>query len=360
MALLIESGSTHTCIGLMSGTSLDGLDICLCTFQKKENGTWRYSIDKAITLSYPNVIRELLESAPQLNGEQLTELDYKYGHWLGKSTKEFMQEIEEKPAFIASHGHTIFHNPKNGYTLQIGKGSAISAETGIPCISDFRSSDVCRGGQGAPLVPIGDKLLFSEYDICLNLGGIANLSFSNANSDRVAYDVSPCNMLLNYLSNQTGKEYDFNGEIGKQGSICNELLEKLNDLEYYKADFPKSLGREWFELNVMPLIINPNIILEDKLRTSYEHIAYQITSTTNRIEGKNLLITGGGAKNMFLIDLIKQKSNKEIIIPDSQTIDFKEALIFAFLGVLFTEQQHSALATVTGARTNSISGCFYY
>ena len=360
MAFQIESGSTHTCIGLMSGTSLDGLDICLCTFHKKEDGTWRYSIIKATTLPYPKVIRELLESAPRLNGEQLTELDYKYGHWLGKITKEFIQETKENPSFIASHGHTIFHNPKNGYTLQIGKGSAISTETGIPCISDFRSSDVCKSGQGAPLVPIGDKLLFSEYDICLNLGGIANLSFDNNNSERIAYDVSPCNMMLNYLSNQAGKECDFNGELGKQGKVCNNLLEKFNDLEYYKTDFPKSLGREWFELNVMPIINSSHIKLDDKLRTSYEHIANQITSTTNKIEGKNLLITGGGAKNMFLIDLIRQKSNKEVIIPDSQTIDFKEALIFAFLGVLFTEQQHSALATVTGARTNSISGCFYY
>lgn len=360
MAFQIESSSKHTCIGLMSGTSLDGLDVCLCTFDKKENGTWKYSIINATTLPYPKVISELLESAPRLNGEQLTELDYKYGHWLGKTTREFIKDIKEKPAFIASHGHTIFHNPKNGYTLQIGKGSAISAETGIPCISDFRSSDVCRGGQGAPLVPIGDKLLFSEYDICLNLGGIANLSFDNNNSERIAYDVSPCNMLLNYLSNQVGKEYDFNGEIGKQGSICNELLEKLNDLEYYKVDFPKSLGREWFELNIMTLINTPDIKLEDKLRTSYEHIANQIVKTTNKINGKNLLITGGGAKNMFLIDLIKQKSNKNVIIPDSQTIDFKEALIFAFLGVLFIEEQQSALSTVTGARTNSISGCFYY
>lgn len=360
MVLSIGKESNYTCVGLMSGTSLDGLDICLCTFGKKENGTWNYSIIKAVTLPYPKVIRELLESAPHLNGEQLTELDYKYGHWLGKATKEFTQDIKEKPAFIASHGHTIFHNPKNGYTLQIGKGSAISSETGIPCISDFRSSDVSKSGQGAPLVPIGDKLLFSEYDICLNLGGIANLSFDNDDLERIAYDVSPCNMLLNHLSNQAGKEFDFNGEIGKQGSICNELLEKLNDLEYYKADFPKSLGREWFELNVIPLIINPNIMLEDKLYTSYEHIAHQITNTTNRIKGKNLLITGGGANNTLLIDLIKQKSNKEVIIPDSQTIDFKEALIFAFLGVLFIEQQHSALSTVTGARTNSISGCFNY
>lgn len=359
MARPIAKKRSYSCVGLMSGTSLDGLDICLCNFTRKTNATWKYSILNAETLTYPGNIKRLLESAPNLDGEQLTALDYKYGHWLGTVTKEFIDKTNGKPLFIASHGHTIFHNPQKGYTLQIGKGSAISAETGIPCISDFRSSDVCKSGQGAPLVPIGDKLLFSEYDICVNLGGIANLSFDN-NSERIAYDVSPCNMMLNYLANLAGKEYDANGELGKQGSVCKNLLAELNNLEYYKGNFPKSLGREWFELNVIPLISNSNIKLDDKLRTSYEHIAHQIASTTNTIEGKNMLITGGGAKNTFLIDLIKQKSNKEVIIPDSQTIDFKEALIFAFLGVLFMEQQHSALASVTGARTNSISGCFYF
>jgi len=360
MVFQIGKDAQYSCIGLMSGTSLDGLDVCFCTFNKNENGTWKYSINKALTLPYPHDIKSMLESAPALNGEKLTEFDYKYGKWLGKATKEFILEIKEKPAFIASHGHTIFHNPQKGYTLQIGKGSAISTETGIPCISDFRSSDVCRGGQGAPLVPIGDKLLFSEYDICLNLGGIANLSFDNDNLERIAYDVSPCNMQLNYLSNLLGKEYDKNGEVGRNGNVCSNMLSTLNNLEYYRTNHPKSLGREWFEKNIIPIIQDAGCSTEDKLRTAYEHIAYQIAYATNSLKGKNIFITGGGARNLFLVDLIKQKAHKEVIIPDSLTIDFKEALIFAFLGVLFIEQQHSALATVTGARTNSISGCPYY
>lgn len=359
MFFATERQSAYTCIGLMSGTSLDGIDICLCRFKKNENNKWNHSIIKAVTLPYPTEIIERLKNAPYLNGEELTLLDYEYGHWLGKVGTKFIKETSEKPLFIASHGHTVFHNPSNGYTLQIGKGSAIATEIGIPCFSDFRSSDVCKGGQGAPLVPIGDRLLFPEYDICINLGGIANLSFDNAINERIAYDIAPCNMLLNHLAGLAGNEFDKNGEIGKSGNLITPLLNKLNDLEYYKLSSPKSLGREWFEQNVLPLTLQYGCSVEDKLRTAYEHIAQQIAISTNTIDGKKILITGGGAKNKFLVDLIKQKSTKLVVIPDTQTIDFKEALIFAFLGVLYIEQQHGALASVTGAKTSSICGCLY-
>lgn len=359
MFFATERQSAYTCIGLMSGTSLDGLDICLCQFKKIENNKWNHTIIKATTLPYPSEIRERLKTAPCLSGEELTLLDYEYGHWLGKAGAEFIKETSATPLFMASHGHTVFHNPSNGYTLQIGKGSAIATEIGIPCISDFRSSDVCNGGQGAPLVPIGDKLLFPEYDICINLGGIANLSFDNALEERIAYDIGPCNMLLNHLAGLIGKEFDKNGEIGNSGNLITTLLNQLNDLEYYKLSNPKSLGREWFEQIVLPLILQYQSPVEDKLRTAYEHIAQQIALSTNAIDGIKILITGGGAKNKFLVDLIKQKSTKSVVIPDTQTIDFKEALIFAFLGVLYIERQHGALASVTGAKTSSICGCLY-
>ncbi|MGE0078194.1 MAG: anhydro-N-acetylmuramic acid kinase [Bacteroidales bacterium] len=350
----------YTGAGIMSGTSLDGLDICVCQFEVDNLKKWKYSILKAETINYPEDIKHYLKQAPMLSGEELTSLDYSYGHWIGKIVKNTILGIDQKPSFIASHGHTIFHNPSNGYTLQIGKGSAIAAETGIPCISDFRSSDVCRNGQGAPLVPIGDKHLFAEYDICLNLGGIANLSYDNVKNQRIAYDISPCNMLLNHLSGLLNKEYDQNGDIGKQGQIDNDLLMQLNALDFYNLESPKSLGREWFENSILELINQAECSIENKLRTSYEHIAQQIANETNSINGETLLITGGGAKNCFLIDLIKSKSNKKIIIPDTLTIDFKEALIFAFLGVLYLEKQAGALSSVTGAQNNSICGCLYY
>ena len=355
-----SQNNSYTCVGIMSGTSLDGLDICICEFNVDIAGKWNYSILKGETIPYPNDIKTRLVQAPNLLGEHLTQFDYEYGSWIGKTVNDFILKSNESPTFVASHGHTIFHNPQNGYTLQIGKGSAISAETSIPCISDFRSSDVCRGGQGAPLVPIGDKHLFSEFDICLNLGGIANLSYDNNSKLRIAFDICPCNMQLNYLAGLLGKEFDPNGEIGKKGNINSVLLQNLNNIAYYKTDSPKSLGREWFESQILKMVIEFDCSIENKLRTTYEHIAQQITTVTNKISGNTILITGGGAKNDFLIELIRGKSNKKVIIPDEKTIDFKEALIFAFLGVLYLENQVGALKTVTGAKKDSICGCLYF
>ncbi len=345
-------------IGVMSGTSLDGLDICLCTFfQSSEK--WSYKIEKAITIHYSSEISEKLSSAYNASGIELTLLDYDYGKWIGQQIKEFLKEIDPKPDFVASHGHTIFHKPSEGYTLQIGKGSAIASESGLPCICDFRSSDVCRLGQGAPLVPIGDSLLFSEYDICMNLGGFANLSYEHNNS-RLAFDIGPCNIILNLLAQKQGFSFDVDGNLGRKGVVNNILLESLNSLDYYHRSAPKSLGREWFEEIFLSMLEKSSISNEDKLRTVYEHISTQICDTTNTIKGKNILVTGGGSHNSLLILLLKNKSNHSIVIPDNQTIDYKEALIFAFLGVLYMIKEPGALASVTGATADSISGCLYY
>lgn len=345
-------------IGAMSGTSLDGLDLCLCLFTI-QNERWNYRIEKAITTKYDNKLQEKLSTAINISGRELTKLDYEYGKWIGIQIKDFLKDTEFQPDFIASHGHTIFHKPSEGYTLQIGKGSAIAAEVGIPCISDFRSSDVCRNGQGAPLVPIGDRLLFSEYDICLNLGGFSNISFEKVNQ-RLAFDIGPCNIALNTLAQILGLKFDEDGELGKRGNINLPLLNELNSFEFYSQTGPKSLGREWVEEIFIPAVEKANIRVEDKLRTLYEHITDQISRITNQVVGKNMIITGGGAHNSFLIHLLRNKSNHLIVIPDDQTIDFKEALIFAFLGVLYTIKQPSSLSSVTGANRDSISGCLYY
>ncbi|RPH30273.1 MAG: anhydro-N-acetylmuramic acid kinase [Bacteroidales bacterium] len=350
--------TSYNVIGVMSGTSLDGLDICLCSF-KKNDEKWAYQIHKAITLNYTDEIKGKLTSVFTTSGLELTKFDYDYGRWIGIQIKAFTQGIDTTPDFIASHGHTIYHKPNEGYTLQIGKGAAIAAESGLPCICDFRSSDVCRSGQGAPLVPIGDKFLFSEYDICLNLGGFANLSYEY-NNNRLAFDIGPCNIILNSIAQEMGYSFDCEGNLGKIGSVNESLLSSLNALDYYHKDSPKSLGREWVESTFAPIIKDYNISPEDKLSTVYEHISQQICIVTNRINGKNILITGGGTHNGLLIHLIRNKSNHSIVTPDNLTIDFKEALIFAFLGVLYIQKQYSALASVTGASTNSISGCLYY
>ena len=354
----IINNNSFRVVGVMSGTSLDGLDICLCTFIEKSN-KWSYKIEKACTINYSNELKEKLSSAFNATGNELTKLDYEYGRWIGNQVKVFLKDIKAKPAFVASHGHTIFHNPNQGFTLQIGKGSAISTESGLPCICDFRSSDVGRSGQGAPLVPIGDRLLFSNFDICLNLGGFANLSFESENS-RLAFDIGPCNIILNRLAQQNGHNFDKGGELGSKGNVNYKLLEDLNALDYYQKKLPKSLGREWVEDIFYPLVKDSDLPIGDKLRTVYEHIATQISIATNSIKGQTILATGGGAYNNLLIHLLKNKSKHSIVIPDNQTIDYKEALIFAFLGVLYIQRKPSALSSVTGANADSISGCLYF
>lgn len=355
-----SQSSNYRMIGLMSGTSLDGLDICYCSFQYT-NSKWQYTLLAAETIKYPIQLTKQLKEAHKYTAEEITALDFSYGKYIADQVKRFVSEHGIEADYIASHGHTILHNPKAGYTLQIGKGATIAAITGIPCISDFRSGDVSRGGQGAPLVPIGDKLLFHEFDICLNLGGIANISYDDIKGNRLAYDISVCNMLLNHLAGLAGREYDLNGDLGKTGQVIPEMLQELENLEYYNQPSPKSLGREWFENNIMPILSRYSAHpLNNQLRTAYEHISGIVAHDCNKLKKATLLATGGGAKNAFLIDLIKLKSEAKIIIPDSKTIDYKEALIFAFLGVLYLQKEAGALASVTGAKDNSIAGCLYW
>ena len=346
-------------LGIMSGTSLDGLDLSLVNFEKHLN-SWTYKVTCAETINYSTDIKSKLSSAHLLSAEEITKLDFWYGQYIGIKAKDFLKRNEVHADYIASHGHTVFHNPSSGYTLQIGKGAAIAAISGIPCISDFRSGDVCRNGQGAPLVPIGDKLLFSKYQACLNLGGIANISFDNQLSKRVAFDIVPCNMILNYLAKQAGVEFDNSGELGKKGKIDTNLLSQLNSLEYFNHNEPKSIGREWFEQNILPPLENATLLLPDKLRTSYEFISAQIGKTVRENNLATTLVTGGGAHNSFLIDLIKETSKTVIIVPDKKTVDYKEAIIFAFLGVLFLYKEKGAISSVTGALEDSVAGSLYY
>ena len=280
------------------------------------------------------------------------------GRYIGTQVNEFMADFAEEVELIASHGHTVFHRPDLSMTLQIGSGADIAAICGKPTVCDFRTLDVALGGQGAPLVPIGDELLFGQYDICLNLGGISNLSF-RADGQRKAYDISPCNIVLNQLARQLGQEYDADGIIAQSGRIDMPLLEKLNQLEYYQQSGTKSLGREWIDDQFFPILEQCQLSIPDQMRTVCEHIAHQIASACNTTGGKTLLITGGGAHNGFLIDLIRQKFHGQVIIPDDKTIDFKEAIIFAFLGMLRANGLPNCLASVTGAKRDSCGGTIY-
>lgn len=344
----------------MSGTSLDGLDIAFCIF-KKQGAKWTYSIKKADTIKYSEKLKQELKTVENKSALELALLDKKFGHFIGEQTRLFIPKNKVQVDFISSHGHTIFHQPKKKLTLQIGSGAAIAAETKLPVVCDFRAVDVALGGQGAPLVPIGDKLLFSDFDACINLGGFANISFE-INSKRIAFDICPVNIALNELVQKKGFDFDRNGALAKKGKIDLELLKKLNSLAFYNQKAPKSLGKEWVIENIYPTLNKTKISIEDKLRTFTEHAAIQISNTLHKnLNGKNkkILITGGGAYNIFLIESIKAKASHQIIVPDKNTIEYKEALIFAFLGLLRYKNEINTLKSVTGAEKDSIGGCIY-
>ena len=359
--------STYDVIGLMSGTSLDGVDIAFCRFTI-DNNKWNYTIYQAETISYTLEWKERLLSMEGINANVFQQINTDYGFYLGTLVSDFIVKHSLKVDFVSSHGHTIFHQPEKKLTVQIGSGSAIAARCKLPVVCDFRSLDVALGGQGAPLVPIGDKLLFSEYEFCLNLGGFANVSYNLPSPDgegagvRCAYDICPVNIVMNQICEQLGKPFDEGGEIARSGMLSNYLLNEFNQIGYYKAipDSPKSLGKEWVIKNINPLLNTYELAENDLLRTFCEHIAFQIgKSLKNKPSGK-LLITGGGAYNSFLIECIKQQTPHQVIIPDRKTIEFKEALIFAFLGVLRMRGEVNCLKSVTGAMQNNCGGAVYF
>ena len=341
-------------IGLMSGSSLDGVDIAYVNFSH-DNKRWFFQIVEAGNIPYTEEWKNKMSEAFNKSEAELKELDIEYGKFLGTVTKKFIKKYEFDPKLIASHGHTIFHAPEKSYTLQIGNGQEIANATGITTINDFRTEDVKKGGQGAPLVPIGDKYLFADFPICLNIGGIANVSY-DIDGQRIAYDICMANQMLNYLASKLGYDYDNNGNFARQGIVNQELLNIFNDNAYYDKDAPKSLGREFFEKYQHEIIDNSDLPVKDLLATATEHIACQIVKATDSLEKSKMLITGGGAKNNFLIERIRKMSKHEIVIPDTMIIDYKEALIFAFLGTLKLEGKINVLSSVTGASSDSSSG----
>lgn len=336
----------------MSGTSLDGLDICFVKFEKTTS--WNFEIVKAETVPYPSYWEDQLKNSIHFSAEKLLELNSEYGFYLGETVKNFIQKHQlEDIDLIASHGHTVFHQPHKKFTLQIGDGRAIKIETGLPVIYDFRSQDVLMGGNGAPLVPIGDELLFFQYDACLNLGGFSNISLK-VNNQRIAFDIAPVNIVLNLFAQKFNKNFDENGDLARKGTINKDLLAKLNSLEFYNQSYPKSLGIEWCNENIFPLFESIEAI--DILATFTEHIAQQISNVFNEYQLKNVLFTGGGTFNHYLIEKIKSKTNTEIIIPEKQIIEYKEALIFALMGILRLNNEINILSSSTGSSQDHSSG----
>jgi anhydro-N-acetylmuramic acid kinase len=345
-------------IGLMSGTSLDGLDVISANFYLK-NGNYKFEILHAETFQYDDEYLSILKIAHLFAGKDLIENHRKYGVYCGEIINNFISKHQIKPILIGSHGHTVFHEPQNNFNFQLGSGVDIFAKTGIKTISDFRSLDISLGGQGAPLVPIGDKLLFPEYVACVNLGGFANISFDDNNGKRVAFDICPVNFLINHFAQKIGFDYDKDGNIATQNTADEKLLGVLNNLEFYKKNPPKSLAREWIEEEVLSLI-GKRKDYSTLISTFTHHAAIQIANVlnNNNIEKGKVLFTGGGSFNLFLIKLIQEKVKKdiEIIVPEPILVNFKEALIFAFLAYLRINGKTNVLKEVTGASSDSSSG----
>lgn len=353
----------YNIIGVMSGTSMDGLDLAHVTLEEQQTGKWGYEITAAKTISYEEKWRLRLSKLRHQNSLIFYKTDRYYGQYIGECILDFIEENGLEADLISSHGHTVFHQPENNISVQVGDGNSIYGVTGIPTVTNFRALDVILGGEGAPLVGLADSYLFGEYDMCLNLGGFVNIS-SNNGSEKVAYDVSPCNIILNRIAREFDQEFDEGGAIAERGSIDYDLLTALNEIDFYAYEHPKSLGREWISSHFWPLVRKSDASKEDKMKTLVDHIAVQIGRSVDDLcggdaAGKRLYVTGGGAFNSTLMSHIKSHTEAEIVVPANEVIEYKEALAFALLGILRIKNQPNILSSHTGATHDSISGSLY-
>lgn len=343
-------------IGVMSGTSLDGIDLVYAKFDN--NDPANFKIVHAVTIPYSKEWRVLLQNAIHYSTIELHNLHKQYGRFLGEVIASFKSNYNiQNLDFIASHGHTILHEPNKGITLQVGCGKEIAKKTNIKVVYDFRTQDVALGGQGAPLVPIGDQILFKNYKYCLNLGGFSNISYA-LNTQRIAFDICPVNIVLNHYANQLNLPYDASGKLASKGSVNDALLTALNALDYYKKEPPKSLGLEWVQAHIFPLIDAYEKDVFVVLRTFVEHIAIQIGAVI--FKSDSVLVTGGGVFNDFLMQRVEYHAQNKIILVSDALIHFKEALVFSFLGLLKLKGEVNCLKSVTGAQKDHSSGVVAY
>ncbi len=353
----------------MSGSSLDGLDIVFAELSESA-GKWEYETRHAETKEFPGELKTQLQSAGQLSALEYLRLHSSFGHYIGHQVKLFIEanNLQHQVQVISSHGHTVFHEPNNRMTAQLGDGAAIAAVTGINVVSDLRAMDLALGGQGAPIVPLGEKLFFGDYKLLLNLGGIANISAAN-DTDYIAFDVCPANRVLNMLAEEAGKTYDKDGLLASKGFVRDEVLFKMNQQPYYTRPFPKSLANDFGVDTIYPLLKQANLSTSDALRTMVEHICIQLTRSTGRLlntfketRPTKMLVTGGGAHNEFLMQRLQSALSVmgiKLELPSKAVIDYKEALIMALLGVLRWREENTVMHSVTGAQRSSIGGAVW-
>jgi anhydro-N-acetylmuramic acid kinase len=352
-----DSTQEYLLLGLMSGSSLDGLDIAACHFQVADN-KWTYHILAADTCSYPESLRKELA---ELNGSRNTRLQQfvskELGRFTGHAIHHFLQENNlPAPMAISSHGHTTLHLPAEGLSIQIGDAAEIASITGLPVLYNFRNADIAAGGQGAPLVPVCDILLFNQYDICLNIGGIANISYQR-NTERIGYDICAANQLLNHLAARLKLDYDADGKMAAAGKLLEPLLDALNQVSFLQQAAPRSLDNSFVRNNWIQILDAEDAPIHDLLHTATEHIAMQIARHISEtgIQQPNILLTGGGVYNSYLIRRISELSGLPLSLPEHEVIRFKEALAMALMGALRLRNEPNFLPTVTGAAV-AVSG----
>lgn len=355
---------TYFVIGLMSGSSLDGLDI-IHTSISFVSGKWEYEINHADCIPLPDDLKAKLSNAKNESVAEFLKLNTAFGRFISQQINEFKEkhDLMHKIHFIASHGHTVFHDPENFTSTQIGDGATIAAVTGYSTISDLRNMDVALGGQGAPIVPIADRLLFADYDFCLNIGGIGNITVNKA--EPIAFDICPINQVLNHFAAQKRLEYDEDGNLAAKGTVDSTILTQLNALDYYKKSAPKSLDNDFSKNNILNLL--EHLAAEDALATAVAHIATQFTQAIHPFvsnEFQKILVTGGGAFNSFLISTLKEKIKEqnwpiELVVPDDTLVNYKEALAMALIGALRWREEENVLQSVTGAERSSIGGALW-
>jgi anhydro-N-acetylmuramic acid kinase len=346
--------SNYSTIGVMAGSSMDGLDIAQVVFCN-DGSHWSFSLEQSRTIPYSDELLQMLASSPEMPKKEQEYVDFKFGEWIAAEVNRFIDSNKLSISSLSVHGHTVIHDPKKKISWQLGSGRVIAEKTGINTVTDFRSADVLLGGQGAPLVPLGDFILFNEYDACLNLGGIANVSLR---SSKTAWDITPCNQVLNFYANQLGKEYDEDGIESRNGALDRAFIMEVQSNSFFNEAPPKSLANKYLSSKILNSVSPKN-----GLRSMTEFIAEQIASDLASVNtaSPKILITGGGAHNSFLIDRIKFHLSKwEVIIPSKSIIDFKEAIVFAFLGVLKMRSEINTLASVTGASKDSSSGMIHF
>lgn len=337
-------------LGMMSGTSLDGLDLCAVRFEEVESKI-TYRILAAETLAFTSFWTDQLQKAAQQSAIDLLALHASFGRWLGEEAKRFMHRHGLSIDLVSSHGHTIFHQPNKGLSFQLGDGQHLAAAAGLEVVADFRQLDVAMGGQGAPLMPLPDKLLFPEYSRFLNLGGIANLSIQKSDAT-LGYDICAFNQVFNHYANKLGKPYDEGGKIAASGQVHFSLVKELDQLPYFQKEGPKSLGREEVEAWYLPLL--NSLSEQDALATMAQHAINQLSKVLGSAEP--ILVTGGGAYNQHVLNNLRGVIAH---VPTPEVVEFKEALGFALLGWLRYHGRTGALSTVTGAEKDHLAGVLF-